>query len=114
MKENEHVFENKPKSQPGSKTDAKDDLKSLPMTELQAKLGSSPDGLTQAEAQKRLTQYGPNEIEEKNTNLFLKFLSYFCGPIPLMIEVAVILSGVVRHWPDFFIILLLLLTNAVV
>ena len=31
-----------------------------------------------------------------------------------MIEVAVILSGVVRHWPDFFIILLLLLTNAVV
>ena len=31
-----------------------------------------------------------------------------------MIEVAVILSGVVRHWPDFFIILLLLLANAVV
>ena len=110
MKENEHVTENKP----GSKPDAKDDLKSLPMSELQAKLGSSPDGLTQAEAQKRLTQYGPNEIEEKKTNLFLKFLSYFWGPIPWMIEVAVILSGVVRHWPDFFIILLLLLTNAVV
>jgi len=31
-----------------------------------------------------------------------------------MIEVAVILSGAVRHWPDFFIILLLLVTNAVV
>ena len=31
-----------------------------------------------------------------------------------MIEIAVILSGVVRHWPDFFIILLLLVTNAVV
>jgi H+-transporting ATPase len=31
-----------------------------------------------------------------------------------MIEVAVILSGVVRHWPDFFIILLLLVCNAVV
>jgi hypothetical protein len=44
----------------------------------------------------------------------LKFLSYFWGPIPWMIEVAVILSGVVRHWPDFFIILLLLVTNAVV
>ena len=29
----------------------KDDLKSLPMAELQAKLNSSPDGLTQAEAQ---------------------------------------------------------------
>jgi H+-transporting ATPase len=31
-----------------------------------------------------------------------------------MIEVAVILSGVLRHWPDFFIILLLLVANAVV
>src|SRR5665648_319613 len=31
-----------------------------------------------------------------------------------MIEVAVILSAVVRHWPDFFIILILLLANAVV
>ena len=79
------------------------------MPELQTKLGSSPDGLSQAEAQKRLAQYGPNEIEEKKTNPFLKFLTYFWGPIPWMIEAAVILSGVVRHWPDFFIILLLLL-----
>src|SRR6202167_762640 len=93
---------------------ATDDLKSLPMAEVEKKLESSPDGLTQAEAQKRLTQYGPNELVEKKTNLLLKFLSYFWGPIPWMIEVAVILSGVVRHWPDFFIILLLLVTNAVV
>ncbi|MGA2337609.1 MAG: cation-transporting P-type ATPase [Terriglobales bacterium] len=52
-------------------------------------------------AQKRLTQYGPNEIEGKKTNPFLKFLTYFWGPIPWMIEAAVILSGVVRHWLDF-------------
>ena len=103
-----------PESKPGSKPEAKDDLKSLPMPELEKKLASSPDGLSQAEAQKRLTQYGPNEIEEKKTNPFLKFLSYFWGPIPWMIEIAVILSGVVRHWPDFFIILLLLVANAVV
>ncbi len=99
---------------PESKPDAKDDLKSLPMPELQAKLESSPDGLSQAEAQKRLTQYGPNEIEEKKSNPFLKFLTYFWGPIPWMIEAAVILSAVARHWPDFGIILLLLVTNAVV
>jgi H+-transporting ATPase len=93
---------------------AKDDLKSLPMPEVEKKLQSSPDGLSQAEAQKRLAQYGPNEIVEKKTNPLLKFLGYFWGPIPWMIEVAVILSGMVRHWPDFFIILLLLLANAVV
>jgi H+-transporting ATPase len=103
-----------PDARAGAKPEAKDDLKSLPMAEVEKELGSSPDGLSQAEAQKRLTQYGPNEIEEKKTNLFLKFLSYFWGPIPWMIEVAVILSGVVRHWPDFFIILLLLVSNAVV
>ena len=105
-------------AKPGSKTDAKsgakDDLKSLPLAEVEKKLGSSPDGLTQAEAAKRLTQYGPNEIEEKKTNPLLKFLSYFWGPIPWMIEAAVILSAVVRHWPDFGIILVLLLANAVV
>ena len=103
-----------PESKPGPKPNAKDDIESLPMPELQAKLGSSPDGLTQAEAQKRLTQYGPNEIEEKKINPFLKFLTYFWGPIPWMIEAAVILSAVARHWPDFAIILLLLLANAVV
>ena len=75
------------------------------MPEVEKKLGSSPDGLSQAEAKKRLAQYGPNEIEEKKTNPLLKFLTYFWGPIPWMIEAAVILSGVVRHWPDFFIIL---------
>jgi Cation transporter/ATPase, N-terminus len=103
-----------PESKPGSKPDSKDDLKSMPMAGVEKKLGSSPNGLTQAEAEKRLTQYGPNEIEEKKTNPFLKFLSYFSGPIPWMIEVAVILSGVVGHWPDFSIILILLVANGVV
>jgi len=91
-----------------------DDLKSLPLADVEKKLGSSADGLTQAEADKRLAKYGPNEIQEKKTNEILKFLSYFWGPIPWMIEAAVILSAVARHWPDFGIILLLLVANAVV
>jgi H+-transporting ATPase len=99
---------------PQFKSAEKDDLKSLPLVEVEKKLGSSPEGLSQAEAAKRLTQYGPNEIEEKNTNEFLKFLSYFWGAIPWMIEAAVVLSAVARHWPDFGIILVLLLANAVV
>jgi H+-transporting ATPase len=96
------------------KSGAEEDLKSLTLPEVEKILGSSPNGLSQAEAQKRLIQYGPNEIAEKKTNPFLKFLTYFWGPIPWMIEAAVILSAVARHWPDFAIILLLLLANAVV
>src|SRR5277367_4646361 len=103
-----------PVSEADSKPVAKDNLQTLPLAEVEKKLGSSPGGLTEAEAQKRLTQYGPNEIAEKKTNEILKFLSYFWGPIPWMIEAAVILSAAARHWPDFGIILLLLLANAMV
>jgi H+-transporting ATPase len=103
-----------PGSKPGPAPDEKDDLKSLPVAEVEKRLASSPDGLTGAEAQQRLAKYGPNEITEKKDNQLLKLLTYFCGPIPWMIEAAVILSGVLRHWPDFFIILLLLVANAAV
>ncbi|MGA8831126.1 MAG: plasma-membrane proton-efflux P-type ATPase [Desulfomonilaceae bacterium] len=88
--------------------------KSPSLNELKDRLKTSEDGLDQAEAQRRLEQYGHNEIEEKKINPFLKFLSYFWGPIPWMIEVAMVLSAVVKHWPDFFIILILLLANATV
>ena len=97
-----------------SKPDAPNDLQSLPLAEVEKKLESSPDGLSQSEAQKRLIQYGPNEIVEGKPNPLLKFLTYFWGPIPWMIEAAVVLSAVARHWPDFAIILLLLVANAVV
>ena len=103
-----------PKLKANDKSNGKDVFKSMSMDELQKKLESSPDGLTTAQAKKRLTQYGPNEIEEKKTNMFLKFLTYFWGPIPWMIEAAVILSAVARHWPDFGIILVLLLANATI
>ena len=96
------------------KSDRKDDLTSLPMSEVEKRLGTSSDGLSQAEASKRLAQYGPNEIAEHTTNPLLKFLTYFWGPIPWMIEIAVILSGAVGHWADFAIILVLLISNAVV
>ena len=97
-----------------SKSVVKNDLQSISLEELEKRLASSPDGLTQDEAKKRLVQYGPNEIEEKKVNSFLKFLTYFWGPIPWMIEAAVILSAIDKHWPDFSIILVLLLANAVV
>jgi H+-transporting ATPase len=105
--------QNKSKAAPPA-PESKDDLKTLPIAEVETRLNSSPGGLTDVEVKKRLAQYGPNEIAEKKTNLLLKFLSYFWGPIPWMIEAAVILSGVVRHWPDFVIILILLFANAVI
>ncbi len=75
---------------------------------------ASSQGLTSAEAQKRLEQYGYNELAERKVNPILKFLSYFWGPIPWMIEAAAVLSALVRHWEDLAVILVLLIVNAVV
>ena len=77
-------------------------------------LASSPEGLTGAEAKKRLEQYGPNALEDKKQSALLMFLGYFWGPIPWMIEVAAVLSAVVGHWVDLIIISVLLAFNAVV
>jgi H+-transporting ATPase len=79
---------------------------------LESDLGVSGGGLTSPEAKARLEKYGFNELPEEKVNPLLKFLSYFWGPIPWMIEVVAILSAVVRHWEDFGIILALLLMNA--
>ncbi len=56
-------------------SNTKDDLKTLPMSEFQTKLASSPEGLTQEEAKKRLDKYGPNEIDRKE-NKSVSEISY--------------------------------------
>jgi H+-transporting ATPase len=69
-------------------------------------------GLSEAEAARRLAQYGENALEEEHVSALVKLFSYFWGPIPWMIEIAAALSGLVRHWADFTIIFILLLVNA--
>ncbi|MEN6611649.1 MAG: plasma-membrane proton-efflux P-type ATPase [Methanoregulaceae archaeon] len=71
-------------------------------------------GLTSPEVTNLRVRFGFNDIPVEKKNPFLKFLSYFWGPIPWMIETAAILSAAISHWDDFAIILLLLMTNAVV
>ena len=97
---------------PSTPPDHLSDLAKDPLQSVQSELGTSRKGLTESEAHARLGTYGYNELPEEKTNALLKFLSYFWGPIPWMIEVAAALSAVVRHWEDFAIILTLLLVNA--
>ncbi|CAG8485854.1 6502_t:CDS:2, partial [Scutellospora calospora] len=81
--------------------------------ELEELLHTDPKhGLTTEEVEKRLLQFGRNELAEVKTNPFLKFLSYFTGAIAYLIEVACIFAGVVQHWLDFSVILALLFVNA--
>ncbi len=91
-----------------------EDARKTPINDLLQKLSSSEEGLSSSRAQQILQQAGYNEIPEKKSNPIKKFLSYFWGPIPWMIEVAVILSAVVQNWEDFSIIVTLLFVNAIV
>lgn len=91
-----------------------EEAKKIPTDELLKKLSSSEKGLSVLEAQKRIQQYGPNDIIEKKVNPIIKFLKNFWGPIPWMIEAAVILSAILQHWDDFGIILALLIINALI
>ena len=77
-------------------------------------LSSSPNGLSETEATKRLEKYGANLLEKKRKSRLLTFLSFFWGPIPWMIEVAAVLSAIVSDWVDVVIILVLLAFNAIV
>jgi H+-transporting ATPase len=78
------------------------------------RLSASDEGLSASEAAKRLEKFGANEITEKKISSLRKFLGYFWGPIPFMIEAAAVMSAVIQHWPDFAIILMLLMLNAVI
>jgi H+-transporting ATPase len=101
-----------PSQTPQTESGSPRNLATASLQSVEAELGVSAEGLTNSEVQARLAKYGYNELPEEKTNPFLKFLSYFWGPIPWMIEVAAILSAVVHHWEDFGIILALLLMNA--
>ena len=95
--------------------DASDsNLRELAVEELLKRLAVSSDGLNNTEVQQRLRRYGYNEITEKEVSPMLKSLSYFRGPIPIMIIIAPILSAVFKRWPNLGFIPALLVVNAVV
>ena len=70
------------------------------------------EGLSDAEAAKRLVQFGENTLAEHRVGVIERLAHFFRGPIPWMIEVAAILSGLLRHWDDLSIILAMLFINA--
>ena len=68
-------------------------------------------GLTDTEVLEIRAKYGFNEIPEKTESFFVRLLKKLLSPIPLMIEVALVLSAIIQHWEDFYIIALLLIVN---
>lgn len=78
-------------------------------------VASSPEGLSDGEAKKRLQDFGPNELEEgKKKSLLVKFLEQFKDFMIIVLLVAAAISAVVSHEVvDSIIILLVVIINAV-
>lgn len=71
-------------------------------------------GLTPAEHAARLEKYGPNCLPEVEVNICLKFLSYFWGPMPIMIWLAIIVEAINQDWEDFVVLAILQFVNGMV
>ncbi len=69
-------------------------------------------GLSEAEANRRLAEYGENALAEHRVSVLERLARFFWGPIPWMIEAAAVLSAVLGHWADLAIILAMLFINA--
>jgi magnesium-transporting ATPase (P-type) len=75
---------------------------------------SSVNGLTELEAANRARKFGLNEVPEKSDNSVLAFLSRYWGPMPWLLELAIVLSFVLKHYLESGIIFVLLTINTVI
>ncbi|MCP3908710.1 MAG: HAD-IC family P-type ATPase [Oceanicoccus sp.] len=72
-------------------------------------------GLTTAQANEKLTQYGPNSLPEKRSaGLWLIFIRQFNSPFIYMLFVAALLSFVLNHYVNGLFIFAVLLINATI
>lgn len=71
-----------------------------------------PVGLTTADAEARLRQYGPNRVEEERRHPVLALLGNFWAPVPWMLEATIVLEILVHKLDEAIIIATLLVFNA--
>ncbi len=77
------------------------------------KLGSSQKGLSASEAEKRLAEYGPNELKEKpGKSPIAMFLGQFKQFLILILIAAVIVSAALGEWLDASAIAIIVILNA--
>ncbi|WP_135450910.1 HAD-IC family P-type ATPase [Tabrizicola caldifontis] len=79
------------------------------------RLGSRPQGLTAAEAARRLAEYGPNRLPEvKPRGPVARFLTQFNNVLIYVLLGAATVTALMAHWVDTGVILAVVLANAVI
>ncbi|XP_010937229.1 ATPase 10, plasma membrane-type isoform X1 [Elaeis guineensis] len=97
------------------------DLERMPLEEVFEQLRTSQGGLSSTDAEARLVLFGPNKLEEKPENKFLKFLSFMWNPLSWVMEAAAVMAIVLANgggqgpdWQDFVGIVCLLILNSTI
>ena len=84
----------------------------VPTQALVSHLGTTQEGLTQSEAQRRLSQVGPNTLTRHNgPSVWGLLLSQFQSPLVLILVGACVLSLVASEWVDAAVVLAIVLIS---
>ena len=86
----------------------------LAPTATQPLTAGPPTGLTIAEAERRLAEYGANEIPERHPHPAIALLRKFWGPIPWMLEATIAIQILLGRTGEAAIVGALLVFNAAV
>jgi plasma-membrane proton-efflux P-type ATPase len=91
------------------------DLRRAPLEQVLATLNVEAHvGLSDAEVDARLSQYGANEVAERRPHPLREFLNKFCGLSAWMLELIMALSWVLGKYADLVVVSGLLVANATV
>jgi H+-transporting ATPase len=74
--------------------------------------GPMPTGLTSAEARRRLADVGPNAVPEERPSALATLLEKFWGPVPWLLEAAIVVQLTLGAWVEAGVVGGLLLFNA--
>ncbi len=75
---------------------------------------TSAEGLSSAEAARRLERFGPNEVQERRSPAWRRFAGRFWGPLPWMLEGTIALTVLLGKDPEAVIITVLLVLNSII
>lgn len=87
----------------------------LPVERIFKLLKSGMEGITQDEADLRLAQFGPNEVEvRKKKGPLYQFAKQFASPLIYVLLAAAVLTFILREYIDMAVILGVVLANAAI
>ncbi|WP_304055709.1 cation-transporting P-type ATPase [Nitrosomonas communis] len=78
-------------------------------------LQSSQNGLSQAEAEQRLKQYGPNRLKPpQQRSAWVRFLLQFHNVLIYVLLISAVITGLLGHWIDTAVIMGVVVINALI